>query len=76
MNPIVAPVLKVAETVAIWLDPRRRELVILRKAVRAAKQIINILDKHGEFKDLSDARRLILRIHYEKQLNAWEDGIA
>lgn len=74
MNPIVAPIIKMGEAIAVWLNPERKERAVLRNAIYAAKQIIAILDKTGEYRFLSDARRIQLRMHFQKQLDNWQDG--
>jgi hypothetical protein len=74
MNPILAPILKMGEAIAVWLNPERKEKAVLRRAIFAAKQIIDLLEKTGEFKFYSDIKRQQLIAHYKKQLKAWEDG--
>ena len=71
---IVSPVLKIGEAIAVWLNPERKEKAILRKAIYAAKQTIDLLEKTGEYKFYSDIKRQQLIVHYKKQLKAWEDG--
>lgn len=76
MHPLVAPIGKAIEAVSIWLNPDRKEKVVLRRAIFAAKQIIDLLEKTGEFKFYSDIKRQQLITHYKKQLKAWDDGIS
>jgi hypothetical protein len=76
MKAIIAPIIKIGEAVAVWLNPERKELLILRKAIYAAEQIIAILDKSGDYKFMSDAKRIQMRRHFNKQLSAWRDGAA
>lgn len=76
MNPIIAPIAKTVEVVATWLDPRRREVVILREAVEAALQLLMLLRKQGRYAHFSDAKLAEYEIHYQKRLDAWKDGIS
>jgi len=74
MNPIIAPVVKIAEVIAVWLDPERKEKAILRNAIYAAEQIIATYEKTGEYRFYTDAHLEKMRVHFKKQLNAWKDG--
>lgn len=65
---------ELVETISVWLNPKRRELVILRKAIEAAEQLLALLRREGRYKNMTDAKRADYEIHYQKQFDAWKDG--
>lgn len=71
LPPAIAEVL---ETIAIWLNPKRRELVILRKAIEAAEQLLALLRREGRYAKMTDAKRAQYEIHFQRQFDAWRDG--
>lgn len=71
---VIDSIAKVAETIAIWLNPQRKERVVLLEAIEAATEIINILENTGKYKEITEARRMQLLIHYKKQFESWKDG--
>jgi hypothetical protein len=71
---IASSAAKVVETIATWLDPKRKELVILREAIAAAEELLQILRKEGEYKNMPDKKRKAYEVHYQKRLDAWKDG--
>jgi len=71
---ILSSASKVFETIAIWLDPVRKERVILLEAIAAAKELLMILRHEGRYKDMLLHKLIEYEIHYQKQLDAWQDG--
>ena len=65
---------KIAEVIATWLDPDRREKVVLRECIEAAEQLLMILRKQGVYATLPEKRVKELEIHYQKRFDAWKDG--
>lgn len=74
MNPIIAPVIKMGEAIAVWLNPERKERAVLREAIHSAEQLLLILRKQDRYKDMTDAKRIQYEIHYQKRFDAWKDG--
>ena len=67
---IAAPI----EAVSIWLNPQRKERAILLGAIESASELIDIYQKAGRYRNMSDEKRKKFEIHYLKRFNAWRDG--
>jgi hypothetical protein len=51
---IASSVAKIGEVIANWLDPKRKELVVLREAIAAAEELLKILRKEGIYLKMPD----------------------
>lgn len=71
---ITSSVAKVAEVLATWLDPERREKAVLRGAIEAASELIQIYEHSGRYQGMPEKRVAELKAHYYKRWNAWKDG--
>ncbi len=71
---IPSSVAAIGEAIANWLNPTRKERVILLQAIRAAKELLKILRHEGKYKDMPLHKQIEWEIHFQKQLDAWEDG--
>jgi hypothetical protein len=71
---IIPAVSKVAEAIAVWLNPERKEKAVLRRAIEAAEQLLMILRKQGRYKDFNKNALRDHEIHFQKQFDAWKDG--
>ena len=60
--------------ISIWLNPERKEKVILRKAIEAAEELLKILRQEGRYKDMTLLKCREFEKHYQKQFDAWKDG--
>jgi len=67
--------LKIAESVAVWADPRRREVVKLRMAVEAASHLFMVRDKSGPYSTMTERYREKYRVHWTKRWEAFKDGL-
>jgi hypothetical protein len=74
MNPLIVPVAKAVEAISVWLNPERKEKIILRRAIESAEQLLMVLRKQGRYAKFTDAKLAEYEIHYQKQFNAWRDG--
>ena len=59
-----------------WLNPDRKREQIKDQALSAATEIIDILDKTGDYAKMPDKLRQKWRKHFQKQLDNWRDGTA
>jgi hypothetical protein len=71
---IVPSVTKVAEAIAVWLNPERKEKAVLRRAIEAAEQLLMILRRQGRYLTFTDKQLKEHEIHFQKQFDAWKDG--
>jgi hypothetical protein len=71
----LSSITKIGEVVATWLDPERRKVAKLRKAIGAAEELLKIWDKQGRYKDWDSKKLSKYKYHYKKQFNAWKDGV-
>ena len=71
---ITSAVSEAVTAISIWLNPERKEKIILRKAIGAAEELLKIERKEGRYKDISFSDRTNLKVHYQKQFDAWKDG--
>ena len=71
---IFSSISKIGEVIAIWLDPARKEKVILREAIESAEQLLMILRKEGRYASFDEKKLKEYEIHYQKRFNAWKDG--
>lgn len=61
-------------TIAVWLNPERKERAILRQAIESAEQLLMILRKQGRYATFSQAKLTEYEIHYQKRFDQWKDG--
>lgn len=73
---ITSAVSEAVTAISIWLNPERKEKIILRKAIGAAEELLMIYRKEGKYKSMSPAKLLVLEVHYNKQWLAWKDGLS
>jgi hypothetical protein len=71
---ITTSVAKVAEVIATWLDPERREKAVLRGAIEAASELFQIYERYGRYKDMPEKKLAEMKSHYYKRFHAWKDG--
>ena len=71
---IASAVSSAVESISIWLNPERKEKIVLRRAIEAAEQLLMILREEGKYKRMVPRRRKELEKHYQKQFDAWKDG--
>lgn len=71
---IINSVTKIGETIAIWLDPQRKEVAILREAIESAEQLLMVLRKQGRYADFTEKKLKEYEVHYQKRFDAWKDG--
>jgi hypothetical protein len=68
-------VLKIGEALAIWADPKRREVVKLRMAVEAAENLFQIQHCSGAYKSMPPAKIAKYIVHWTKRWEAFKDGV-
>lgn len=73
---IFGSVSKIGEALAVWLNPERREKVILREAIESAEQLLMILRKQGRYASFSEKQLKDHEIHFQKRFDAWKDGVS
>lgn len=71
---ITSAVSEAITAISIWLNPERKEKIVLRRAIGAAEELFKIRDRVGIYEKMSDKKRKSLEVHYTKQWNAWKDG--
>ena len=71
---ILEPIFKIGEVIAVWLDPKRKELVVLREAIESAEQLLMILRKQGRYAAFTDQQLKEYEVHFQKRFDAWKDG--
>ena len=71
---VTSAVASVAEALAGWLDPKRRERATLLRAIEAAEQLLLILRKKGRYEMFTQAKLKEYEVHYQKQFDRWRDG--
>lgn len=71
---VLSAVTEIAKSVAIWLNPERKEKLILRGAIESAEQLLLILRREGKYKDLPVQKLFDLERHYQKRFDSWKDG--
>jgi hypothetical protein len=71
---ITSAVSEAVESIALWLNPERKEKVVLKRAIEAAEQLLMILRKQGRYAKFTQAKLTEHEIHYQKQFDAWKDG--
>ena len=65
---------KIGESVAVWLNPEKKEVRILRGAIEAAEELMKIYQKRAPYDKLPARRVTELERHYLKRWLAWKDG--
>lgn len=70
---IVGPLTKIGEAIAVWLNPERKEKVILREAIESAEQLLMILRKQGRYATFTEQQLKEYELHYQKRFDAWKD---
>jgi hypothetical protein len=71
----IGAISKVAEAVAVFLNPERREKARLRRAIEAVSQLLQILRKEGRYASMTDAQLKRHETHFQKQFDSWKDGL-
>ena len=71
---IASAVSSAVESISIWLNPERKEKIVLRRAIEAAEQLLMILRQQGQYEDMNGVKRFKLEKHYQKQFDQWKDG--
>ena len=71
---IVSSVTKIGESLAVWLNPERREKAILRGAIESAEELLMILRKEGRYAHFNPKQLKEYEVHYQKRFNSWKDG--
>jgi hypothetical protein len=61
--------------VSSLLNPEKKKERLLRRAIQAAEELFLILRKEGRYKTFSEQRLKEHEIHYQKQFNAWKNGV-
>jgi cytochrome c556 len=73
---ITSAVSEAVTAISIWLNPERKEKIILRKAIGAAEELLKIYRKETPYDTMPVHRVMDLEVHYRKQWLAWKDGIS
>jgi hypothetical protein len=71
---IASAVSEAVEAISIWLNPERKEKIILRKAIAAAEELLKLYRGEGKYKNMDVGKKLNFEIHYQKQFDAWRNG--
>ncbi len=71
---IVGAVSELVKSVSIWLNPERKEKIILREAIEAAEQLLLILRKQGRYQFFNEKKLREHEEHYQKRFDSWKDG--
>jgi hypothetical protein len=71
---ITSAVSEAVEAISLWLNPERKEKVILRKAINAAEELLKIERKEGIYTVMAEHKRIEYLRHYQKQFDSWKDG--
>jgi len=71
---IVSAVSEAVESIALWLNPEKKEKIILRGAIEAAEQLLLILRKQGRYQYFNEKKCKEYEAHYQKRFDAWKDG--
>jgi hypothetical protein len=71
---IVSAISSIGEALAVWLNPDKKEKVILREALDAAEQLLLILRKQGRYAKMTGIKLKAYEQHYQKRFDSWRDG--
>ena len=71
---ITSAVSEAVTAISIWLNPERKEKIILRKAIAAAEELLKIERKEGIYANMPEHKRVDYLRHYQKQFDSWKDG--
>lgn len=71
---ITSAVSEAVEAISIWLNPERREKVILREAIESAEELLKIFRRQGRYANFSEKQLKEYEVHYQKRFDAWKDG--
>ena len=71
---ITSAVSEAVTAISIWLNPERKEKIILRKAIAAAEELLKIERREGIYTTMKESKRIEYLRHYQKQFDAWKDG--
>lgn len=71
---IVSAVSEVAEALAVWLNPEKKERIVLLRAIESAAELLKILRKEGRYKNFTEKQLKEYEIHFQKRFDAWRDG--
>jgi hypothetical protein len=72
---ITSAVSEAVTAISIWLNPERKEKIILKRAIAAAEELLLILRNEGRYKDMPVHKKRDLEVHYQKQFSSWRDGV-
>ena len=73
---ITSAVSEAVTAISIWLNPERKEKIILRKAIGAAEELIKIYKMQPPYDKLNVSKVHDLEVHYTKRWLAWKDGLS
>lgn len=62
------------EAISDWLNPTKKEIRVLRRAVGAAEELLKILRQEDRYKDMPLVKRAEFERHYQRQFDSWKDG--
>jgi len=65
----------IGKVVEMLADPKRREVVKLRLAIEAADHLMQIKDKSGIYRTMTDKFREKYRVHWMKRWDKFKDGV-
>jgi len=71
---ITSAVSSAVESIAIWLNPDKRERRVLLRAIEAAEQLLMIWERKGRYAAFTDKMIAEYKAHYLKQFSSWKDG--
>ena len=73
---ITSAVSEAVTAISIWLNPERKEKIILKRAIAAAEELLLILRNEGRYKEMPVHKKHDLEVHYQKQFLSWKDGLS
>jgi hypothetical protein len=71
---ITSAVSEAVTAISIWLNPERKEKIILRKAIGAAEELFKIMRKQGVYEKMAENKLINYERHYQRQFDSWKDG--
>lgn len=72
---VTASLSKIGESIAVWLNPERKEKAVLRRAIEAGDELIRVLRKEGRYAHFTEKMLKEYEVHYQKRWNSWKDGV-
>jgi hypothetical protein len=73
---ITSAVSEAVTAISLWLNPERKEKIILRRAIGAAEELLKIERKEGIYEKMAVHKRIDYLRHYQKQFDSWRDGVS